>query len=198
MYQMWPECYSFWFNWRNFITCTHCNVITLENDSIPWQGKSQRIDVDATSFHLLWQSFMIIKIFSRRFELDGGSNNLSKKQLNMDKLCFVRLLRLIWQIPRRHHSRTQYKGLFLSSLCYLKIDLKPSPYTGISVVKRRTLNHPSHYWIKLIHVMDMTLTLTSSLMRSMHSKKNRWCCLRVIASLVSRNSTKNCFLFWWK
>ncbi len=26
---------------------------------------------------------------------------------------------------------------------------------------------------KLIHVMDMTLTLMSSLMRSMHSKKNR-------------------------
>ncbi len=27
-----------------------------------------------------------------------------KNQLNMDKLCSVRLLRLIWQIPRTHHS----------------------------------------------------------------------------------------------
>jgi hypothetical protein len=30
----------------------------------------QRINVDATSFHLFQQLFMIIKIFSRRFELD--------------------------------------------------------------------------------------------------------------------------------
>jgi hypothetical protein len=28
----------------------------------------------------------------------------------------VRLLRLIWQIPRRHHLATQYQALFLSSL----------------------------------------------------------------------------------
>ena len=33
--------------------------------------------------------------------------------------------------------------------------------------------------------MDMTVTLTSSLMRSMHSKKNHWCCLRVFVSLVT-------------
>jgi hypothetical protein len=36
----------------------------------------------------------------------------------------------------RHHSRTQYQAFFLSSLCYLKIYLKPSPYTGISVTKK--------------------------------------------------------------
>jgi hypothetical protein len=35
----------------------------------------------------------------------------------MDNLCFVRLLRLIWKIPRRHHSRRQYQALFLLSLC---------------------------------------------------------------------------------
>ncbi len=116
----------------------------------------------------------------------------------MDKLRFVRLLRLIWQIARRNHSRRQYQALFLSSLCYLNINLKPSPYTGVSVVKRWTLNHPSHYWIKPIHVMDMTLTLTSSLMNKMHSKKNHWCCLRIFVSLVTGNSTKNCFVFWWK
>ncbi len=51
---------------------------------------------------------------------------------------------------------------------------------------------------KTIRLMDMTLTLTSSLMRSMRSKKNCWCCLRVFVSLVTGNSTKNCFLFWWK
>ncbi len=110
----------------------------------------------------------------------------------------VKLLRLIWQIPRRHHSRRQYPALFLSSLCYLKIYLKPSPYPGISVVKRRALNYPSHYWIKWLHVIDMTLTLTSSLMREMHSKMNCWCCLRVFVFLVTGNSTKNCFAFWWK
>ncbi len=32
----------------------------------------------------------------------------------------------------------------------------------------------------------------------MHSKKNRWCCLRIIAFLVTGNSTKNWFVFWWK
>ncbi len=50
---------------------------------------------------------------------------------------------------------------------------------------------------KPIHVMDMTLTLTSSLMRSMHSKKNHCCCLRIFVSLVTGNSTKNCFVFLW-
>ncbi len=46
--------------------------------------------------------------------------------------------------------------------------------------------------------MDMNLTLASSLMRSIHSKKNHWCCLRVFVSLVAGNSTKICFVFWWK
>jgi hypothetical protein len=60
---MWPACYSLWINWTNSITCTHCNVISLEHDSIPWRTKSQRINVDTTTFHLLWQLFTIIKIF---------------------------------------------------------------------------------------------------------------------------------------
>ncbi len=30
-----------------------------------------------------------------------------KNQQNMDKLCFVRLLMLIWQFPRTHNSTTQ-------------------------------------------------------------------------------------------
>ncbi len=63
-------CYCCWFNWRNSITCTHCNVISLKHDSILWQAKSQRINVDITTFHLLWQLFIIIKIFSSPFELD--------------------------------------------------------------------------------------------------------------------------------
>jgi hypothetical protein len=33
---------------------------------------------------------------------------------------------MIWRIPRRHHSTTQYQAHSLSSLCYLKIYLKPS------------------------------------------------------------------------
>ena len=37
---------------------------------IQFQAKSQRIDVDATTFHILRQLFTIIKIFSSKFELD--------------------------------------------------------------------------------------------------------------------------------
>ena len=64
VYEMSQACYCCWFNWRNSITCTHCNVISLEHNSIPQQAKSQRIDVDATTFHILWELFTIIKIFS--------------------------------------------------------------------------------------------------------------------------------------
>ncbi len=123
----------------------------------------------------------------------------AKIQPNRDSSCFVRLLRLMWQIWRRHHLATQYQEVFLSSLWFLKINLKPSTYTRIAAMKNRTLNHPSPYWIKPLHVLDMTSTLISSAMLSkMHSKKNCWCCLRVIASLIIGNSTKICFVFWWK
>ncbi len=82
VYQMWPACYSCWFNRRNSIPCTRCNIISQEHDSIPWRPKWQRINVDATSFHLLWQLCTIIKIFSiRRFKLDGGFQNLSKTNI---------------------------------------------------------------------------------------------------------------------
>ena len=37
--------------------------------------------------------------------------------------------------------------------------------------------------------------ITSSLMRSMHSKKNRWCCLRVFVSLVTGKPKKICIVF---
>ncbi len=78
VYQMWPDWYSCWFNCRNSITCTHCNVISLEHDWIPWREKSPWNDDDATTFHFLWQLYTIIKIISRRFELDGESENLPK------------------------------------------------------------------------------------------------------------------------
>ncbi len=129
----------------------------------------------------------------------GLKNLVAKNQPNMDSLCFMRLVRMIWKIPRRHHSTAQYQPHSLSSLCYLKIYLKPSTYKRKNVVKRRTQNYPSHHWIKPIHVMDMILTLISSTMMSIvHSKKNCWCCLRVFASLVFRNSLKTYFIFWWK
>ncbi len=76
--EMWPVCYSSWFNWRNSIPCTCCNVISLEHDWTPWWANSQRIHVDATSFCLLWKLCTIIKIFPRRLELDGGFKHLSK------------------------------------------------------------------------------------------------------------------------
>ncbi len=103
----------------------------------------------------------------------GSKNLVAKNQPNIDSLSFMRLLRMIWQIPRRHHSTTQYQPHSLSSLCYLKIYLKLSTYKRKNVVKRWTPNHPSHHWIKPIHVMDVTLTLISSMMMSiMHSKKS--------------------------
>ncbi len=46
-----------------------------------------------------------------------------------------------------------------------------------------------------MHWMDMSLTLTSSLMRSVHSKKNRWCCLRVFVSLVTGSLQKFALYF---
>jgi hypothetical protein len=45
-------------------------------------------------------------------------NLVAENQPNMNSLCFMRLLRLIWQIPRRHHSTTQYQAHSLSSLCF--------------------------------------------------------------------------------
>jgi hypothetical protein len=66
-------------------------------------------------------------------------------QPNTNSFCFVRLLRLIWQIPRSHYLTTQNQALFLLSLWFLNIYLKPSTYTRIAVMKNRTLNHPSHY-----------------------------------------------------
>ncbi len=129
-----------------------------------------------------------------------GLKNLdAKNQPNMDSVCFLRLLRMIWQIPRRHHSTTQYQVHSLSSLCYLKIYFKPLTYKQKNVVERRTWNHLSHHWIKPIHVMDMIFTLISSTMMSiMHFKKNRWCCLRVFASFDFGNSLKTSFVFWRK
>ncbi len=65
-------------DWRNSIPCTCCNVISLEHDWTQWWANSQRINVDATSFCLLWKLCSIIKIFPRRLELDGGFKHLSK------------------------------------------------------------------------------------------------------------------------
>ncbi len=79
----------------------------------------------------------------------------------------------------------------LSLITVLFEDLfEPSPSTGITVVKKWGWNHWPHYWIKPIHVINMTLTLTSSLMRSMHSKKNHCCCLRFFCIFCYREFYK--------
>ncbi len=36
---MLQACYCYWFNWRNSIACTHCNVISLEHYSLNWIEK---------------------------------------------------------------------------------------------------------------------------------------------------------------
>ncbi len=193
---MWPVCYSSWFIWRNSIPCTRCNVISLEHG---WTHDEQ-IHRESMLMPLLFTSYKNYVRSSKSFQESWNwmeDLNICQKPLDMDKLCFVRLLRLIWKIPKRRHSRRQYLAFFLSSLCCLKIYFKPSPYTGNSVVKKWDWNHWPHYWIKPIHVIDMTLTLTYSLMRLMHSNKNRWCCLRVVVSLVTGKPTKICFEFWW-
>jgi hypothetical protein len=85
----------------------------------------------------------------------------------------MKLLRLIWKIPRIYHSTTLYQAHSLSHPVLFE-DLfeainihkefrgeKEGPNSSIT-----SLNKP-------IHVMDMTLTLISSIMMSiMHSKKN--------------------------
>ncbi len=49
-----------------------------------------------------------------------------KKTTKHGQFMFMRLLRMIWDVPRRHNSTTQYQAHSLSPLCYLKIYLKPS------------------------------------------------------------------------
>jgi hypothetical protein len=53
VYEMSQACYILWFNWRNSITCTYWNVISVGHDSFQQRAKSQRIEVDATSFHII-------------------------------------------------------------------------------------------------------------------------------------------------
>ncbi len=60
----------------------------------------------------------------------GLKNLVAKNKPNMDSSCFMRLVRMIWQIPRRHYSTTQYQPHSLSSLCYLKIYLKSNQHTS--------------------------------------------------------------------
>jgi hypothetical protein len=43
VYEMLQACYCCWFNWRNSITYTHCNVISLEHNSIPQRAKLQEL-----------------------------------------------------------------------------------------------------------------------------------------------------------
>ncbi len=126
-----------------------------------------------------------------------GGLNICQKLTKYGQSMFCEAVKVDLENSKETSFKNTITSTLSQSLCYLKIYLKPSPSTGISVVKRWGWNHWLHYWIKPIHVMDMTLTLMSSLMRSMHSKKNCCCCLRVFVSLVTENSTKICFVFWW-
>ncbi len=198
---MWPACYSCWFVWRNSISmCTHCNVISLEHDSIPWRAKSQRIN----PMPLLFTSYDNYLQSSKSFQVGlnwlGDMNFGCQKPNKYGQFMFNEAIKVdIENSKETSFNNTISSTLSLSTLCNLKIYLKPSTYTRNSVVKRRTRNHPSHQQIKPIHLMDMTLTLISStVMSTMHSKKNRWCCLRLIASLFFGNSLITCFVIWWK
>ncbi len=54
---------------------------------------------------LLFTSYDSYLQSSKSFQvhLNWIENLVAKKQPNMDTSCFMRLLRMIWQIPRRHH-----------------------------------------------------------------------------------------------
>ncbi len=91
VYEMLQACYCYLFNWKNLITCTHCNCISLEHDSIPRQAKSQRINVNAT---LLFTSYDNYLRSSKSFQvhLNWIEKIGCRNQSNMDTLCFMRLL----------------------------------------------------------------------------------------------------------
>ncbi len=162
VYEMWPACYCCWFNWRNSNMHTHCNIISLKHDSIPWQAKSQRINVDATTVHLLWQLFTIIKIFLSMFELVGGCEIWLPKTNQIWTFMFYEAVK----VDMANSKETSFNNTILSTLSHHSII-----YTRNSVVKRRTLNHPSHHWINPIHVMDMTLRLISLTMMKHYTPK---------------------------
>ena len=62
--------------------------------------------------------------------------NICQTQTKYGQSMFCEAVKVDMEDSKEHHSRRQYQALFLSSLCCLKIYLKPSPYTGNSVVKK--------------------------------------------------------------
>jgi hypothetical protein len=93
---------------------------------------------------LLFTSYYNYLQSSKSFEEDlNWSEDLTicQKLTKYGQVMFCEAVNVDIANSKDTHSRRQYQALFLSSLCYLKIYLKPSPCTGISVVKRWTLNH---------------------------------------------------------
>jgi hypothetical protein len=99
----------------------HWNIIQFHN---------QRNHRDLMLTPLLFTSYENYLQSSKSFQV--SLNWIEKfgcqKPTKYGQFMFLRLLRMIWQNPRRHHSTTKYQAHSLSSLCYLKIYLKPSTY----------------------------------------------------------------------
>ncbi len=77
--------------------------------------------------------------------------NICQKPTKYGQSMFCEVVK----VDLENSKETSFKNtitstLSLSSLCYLKIYLKPSPSTGISVVKKWGWNHQPNYWIKPI------------------------------------------------
>ncbi len=152
---------------------------------------------------LLFTSYDIYLRSSKSFEEDlNWSEDLTIHQKpNMDKLYFVRLLRLIWQIPKRHHSRRQKTiSSTLSLITVLVEDLfeavtfhrdfggeKVDPKPSISLLNKT--NTCDGYDFNIGFITDEVNALQKELLMLFEML------FEGFVSLVTGNSTKNCFVF---
>ncbi len=123
VYEMAQACYCCWFNWRNSITCTHCNVISLEHDSIPQQAKSQRIDVDTTTYENYLRSSKSLQVSLNWIEKFG-----CQKPTKYGQFMFYEAVKN----DMANSKETSFNNTISSTLSFitvlLKIYLKPSTY----------------------------------------------------------------------
>jgi hypothetical protein len=71
--------------------------------------------------------------------------NICQKPTKYEQVMFCEAVKVDMEKSQESLFHNTITSTLLSSLCYLKIYLNPSPYTGVSVVKRWTLNHQHHY-----------------------------------------------------
>jgi hypothetical protein len=125
---------------------------------------------------------MIVKIFSRRFELDGGSENLpvevdmaNSKQTSLSNTisCTLFLITVV------------FEDLFEAINIHKEAcDEKQSPQPSITLLNKTNTCDGCNFYVDFIYNDDYNAL-----------QKELLSCLRVIASFIFGNSTKNCFVF---